>query len=86
MKNSVPAQLIRRGIVVSLLVVALAGPALAGHIATGASPPPEAAGGHIETPLTAEAQAASGEIQTTYGEIHDPLTLLLLSLLGAALP
>lgn len=87
MKNSIPARLIRRGVFVSLLVVVLAGPVVAGDMSTGAEPPPAptAAGGHIATPLTAEAQPTGGEIQTTDGEIQTPLTLLLLSLLGAAL-
>jgi len=85
MKNSVPARLIRRGIVVSLLVVVLAGPALAGHIATADAPPSTAAGGHIETPIAFEALAAGGETLTTNGVIHNPLLSLILSLLGVAL-
>jgi len=77
----------REAITAAALILTLSCSARAGDMSTGAAPPPTmAAGGHIEMPLTAESPAAGGEIETTYGEIHNPLLPLILSLLRAALP
>ena len=89
----------RNFIVVCAMVAALACPALAGEIPCPSALAPPAQSGIIHNPVPAdqaqaagimhtpgpEAAGAAGQIETMLGEIHTPV-LLLLNLLGAALP
>ena len=102
MKTSVPARLVRSGALVTLLVLALARPALAGWMQNGAATSPTpVVNGWIHTGAAGPPPTASGgHVETpitagtpaSNGEIqttYDEITnpwLSFLYLLGAALP